>query len=254
MFLHFLSVLVGRLADQAALCLLWVRRCSRSLRPGTLWMSTSNTPSSTPCRTSTTQSWRTSGWEDGLVPSQMEASEFYDAQDSLYTQNASGTESEQIVWSKCSAAMCVSDLCSDWFFSTSWRSWTVVVWTSTTRGDEGGKSRQRSSDKPGTSSSHPKSWQRGACSSCCRMTWVSVCLCVCVSLTHLQNHPSNPLHTLQVCCCGAKDVQCRMWCTSYMHSFHTSWINSTLQQLHGSADWSWTHMILWRSRHKQNGG
>lgn len=38
---------------------------------------------------------------------------------SLYTQNASGTESEQIFWSKCSAAVCVSDLCSDWFFSTS---------------------------------------------------------------------------------------------------------------------------------------
>lgn len=48
---------------QVELCQVWVKLCSRSLRPGKLWTSASDTPSSSLCRSCTTRSWRRSGWE-----------------------------------------------------------------------------------------------------------------------------------------------------------------------------------------------
>lgn len=48
--------LIGPRVDQAVLCLKWVKLCIKWLWPETNWTPTSNTPSSIPCRTSTTWS------------------------------------------------------------------------------------------------------------------------------------------------------------------------------------------------------
>lgn len=48
--------LLGLFLVQVVPCLVWVKLCSRLLTPETLWMSMSNTPSSTPCRASITLS------------------------------------------------------------------------------------------------------------------------------------------------------------------------------------------------------